>query len=235
MILVFFFKNFSVRLSQLFLRFECMKVEYEDILAKFKNPLLLFNDKYRLYDSTYIELLRNWFEDATGTTTFYLPLRNESFDLIIRDEEFRRFYKEKILTNERIFHNPNFRRTFCKDFIVATEDDHQLNFFFVKQMIKSRNTILNKTNYVNIFNNIVNLITFYYSLSVIETLILLVKAISAQVYRREMNLRKNVRAFLQNRPIWLLRRKRNSVHSLRSLNSSLTNFKRGSTLSWRHK
>lgn len=210
-------------IQPLFARFECMKVEYDDILAKFKNPLILFNSAYRSYDSSYIESLRKWFEEETGTTSLYFPLRNESFGLRIRDEEFRRFYKEKVLANERIFHNPNFRRTFCKDWIVATEDDGQLNFYIVKQMIKSQNTIHSKTNYVLFFNNIVNLITFYYSLSVIETLILLVKAISAQVYRREVRLWKKVRAFMQRRPFWRL--KRNSVHSLRTPEPQLSEFR----------
>ena len=190
-----------------------MRVEHDDILAKFRNPLILFNSKYRLGDSTYIESLRKWFEEATGTTTLYLPLRNKSFDLVIRDDEFRRFYEEKVLPNERIFYNPNFKRTFCKDFIVATEDD-RLNFYIMKQMIKSSNQILSKTNYVLFFNNIVNLLVFWYGLSVIETLILTVKAISVQVYRREMNLMKRVRGFVQNRLAWCRRRRANSVHSL---------------------
>lgn len=197
-----------------------MRVDHDDILAKFRNPLILFNSKYRLGDSTYIKSLRKWFEEATGTTTLYLPLRNESFDLVIRDDEFRRFYEENILPNERIFYNPNFKRTFCKDFIVATESD-KLNFYIVKQMIRTSNRILNKTNYVLFFNNVVNLLVLWYQLSVIETLILMVKAISAQVYRREMNLMKRVRQLIQNKSIWFRTRRANSVHSL---NGSLANF-----------
>ena len=206
------FHNLNASNFMYTIRLECMKVHYNDMLAKFKRPLILFNSKYQLSDSTYIESMRKWFEEATGFSTLYLPLRNESFGLTIRDDEFRRFYAEKILPNERIFHNPNFRRTFCKDFIVATEDDKQLNFYIVKQMIKSLNLILNRTNYVLFFNNIVNLLTFWYGLSVIETLILAVKATSAQVYRREINLMKKLRRLLPSRPIW--RQNRNSVHNL---------------------
>lgn len=197
------------------IKFECMRMIYIDILSKFKNPLILLTNKYSTQDAIYIFSLREWFEKATNLTTVYLPLRKNSFNLVINDDKFRDYYRTEIAPYEHYFHNVNHERVICKDFIVRTKNpNNRLAFFISKGMIRTLSKSESKVSYVSFFNSILNLLAFYYGLSVIATTLDFINALLKFLNKIKLNSVKKAR--IMNKKIKILIKKRiNRVRKLR--------------------
>ena len=105
------------------------------------------------------------------------------------------------------------------EFIVLSEEKKQLTFYISKNLIKSQNIIENKISYVLFFNNLVNLLAFWYGLSLSTSVKMIINHLTSYIQRKKVILCKKIKLFLNlfKKPTWLTWSRNYRIHSLNSL------------------
>ena len=148
--------------------FERVAISSKDIFQSFKNPLHWIITGHKVLDPTYLKFLKSEFEKQKNYTTVWLPLHNESFDLKIRNDLFEQFVDE-ISWSERYVVDRNFDLTFYREHM-SVLPPREYGLKFSKRIFPICHKIVSYYNYVTFFTNVLNLISFWCGLNILEFL-----------------------------------------------------------------
>lgn len=151
------------------INFDRSKLFFHDLYQSFKNPLHWFVKADRIRDPLYLIELKKNFESSKNSTTLHLPLKKESFNLKIRNDLFDQYVEEEVNPKERFVVDYNFEGFILRDYISDTFSKNY-SLSFSKRIYSNFLKIESSYNYVTFFLNLLNLITFWFDLSLIECL-----------------------------------------------------------------
>lgn len=173
------FENYSYSVHQ-----ELFEIQYIDKFNLIKNPMFIFYESNNLDEvNDYLNKMINRFQIIFEHQTLKLPIDrdDENLNSPIDDLLFDQYFKLiQNVTDHEAPLNPNYLRTFSVNYLEKTDYinsksndtyDFEFGFIFFIRIIE----ISNKDNYVKLILNLVNVLSIWFSIGVLDLYIIFYK------------------------------------------------------------
>lgn len=167
------FRGMRMSISQ-----ELQEMHYHDKFQAIKNPLSWFRGAYDSNDvNRFTRRLLNGFRSKYQKVTRNLPIKHSLFDYIIDDSLFERYFNETQSTAKHTT-NFNYQREYAinhsnHEMKMVDMNDFVFSLIFLKKVIIATNG--DGLSYAKFLLNLLNLLSFWFNLSVISLPIYLTK------------------------------------------------------------